>query len=1655
MAAKTSTSLARQLELLKLPQTSVHKETRGSASFLYDFFEAKSIDADTHFSVALAGLEGLTQIDPYVETFKESLFHESSKKFDRGVANKESNDKVDAIIEEFLFRVVSKYFQHSHTHKTIEWLIYRYKVNEYNTDALIGSVLPYHETRQFVRLLQTCSAVKNPRNSQWYWLKGIQESGVPLAKSVLLQHCVSSLEFVRFVTDSVFKAVHIDSGNGTFPSFLVSFCLNLLERSTSELIITMIVSVVSKAIRAKNQSLYIASYLIFSHLCSTTTLDSKVVEKFLGSFLRHIKEDVYEGALVAFTIICHTQNVETLPIKFLDNDFVFNLVHHSEAYNFGPLIKSLLLTMINVPREELSSDSLSFYKTRSRQLLEIRGVTEETVKSLVSAIKQSLKTSAVEEHLAEVEELFVHLLSVLARLHPIFFGQVICSLKLKKNLKRLLCSAGYSPPTMSTKVEETPVAQQEEMALHSESSDDEEEISANKKEIYNIFTLAGVEQEQSGSVSVSLMQRILQSLTGSTATTLSTRTCVSLINLLTHVDAETKSTVFKFYYERFFTQRASTENEPFTLGEQNEMKALLGLLRDNGGSLFEEVEEKPNYIVMFYLAMVQSTKNRLLEQTSTAVYGVLSRQMFDSIRSINEPFALKLVLTMLQVQLAFSETASSSSTSVDNVHLIGLIKRRLRKLTRNGSFLVLVLQSILPIEEIYDTFAYARNEPSAERRSRLAAPDTESKFASAWKLLRIYVGLFQSKESIDNACLLVKTLFDYLKLTFMDVDDNSNEYTRQTILNVIVSCLDLPLSKKLVTNKEGQKNASSSMDVDEETSGEELAVLISNINVDIIVDCMRESRLKETQRVALLLISLIAPHFQRQILDHLVAISTFIGTSLLQCDDQYSLAILFETLESIIPIILKSEQASAKSDMSQSDIISIFVKSFADIPSYRRLALFTKLVQLLGEDRFLSILSVRLLEDACLLKSSRPEKEVMHSFLLALFSQFSSEKQLVSLCTLLCLFERQFFDPHLRKKSLKKRLVGEGMIIGSELNEQSQQVHGKLNALSDSVCQQFTTKIVYDSDKLLCGVEMLRLIVSIISNGEFAESCSKESENTLSALLTYFLNLLLKLIVSLCPGDPSMKASLNMYRKRIKSTLDEALLKYHSLVSPKKLIIIVIDDLLANTAQLESSLEHLVKRKALELLNEKLLKLGANDVKPKFAVKLIKSLSEHLKCNAKQVNKLDDLQVHNMQLTLVSLKFSTKFLLSNTEELLPLQVEILSGALLQVCDLANGIALDESASEQAKSSRVKSMQNLKGSCILCLTQILCTMSLEGIEHLSTVVNLILSNFEVKDDIVLIANVSSLAKLIAKFAQFLSPHVRAIILKLLYAFILADTVPGLRAKLQTNWNLLAKLVPKRVVFEAIDASYEDAVAISTQSIVELMALFRLSCDNLEKADVERILKSFKQFMIKALSYRSIHHEEVSLETIEQIETSFGEAFSSFIPKLTEASFRPIFYKLLEWSVQIEKSKKLKKDKSYSLPDESYYRMIAFYRFCALLANRLKSLFCVFVAPSIVSNCSEMLLAYHSANFDVHPENERYNDFMSTQPEESKVQEGKLQLRKSNLGEPLVAAILATLSKCFLFDLNGTFVNKDCTSLIVKPIVNQVRLLISLVANWLSS
>lgn len=97
-----------------------------------------------------SGLQELVKLSVLFEEFNTTLFAESSLNLERAVQDATVNKKLDKAIEKFLV-LSSPYFLLSATHKALEWLIHRYYIHQYNRDKFILLILPYHETRMFVR----------------------------------------------------------------------------------------------------------------------------------------------------------------------------------------------------------------------------------------------------------------------------------------------------------------------------------------------------------------------------------------------------------------------------------------------------------------------------------------------------------------------------------------------------------------------------------------------------------------------------------------------------------------------------------------------------------------------------------------------------------------------------------------------------------------------------------------------------------------------------------------------------------------------------------------------------------------------------------------------------------------------------------------------------------------------------------------------------------------------------------------------------------------------------------------------------------------------------------------------------------------------------------------------------------------------------------------------------------------------------------------------------------------------------------------------------------------------------------------------------------------------------------------------------------------
>ncbi|XP_037076365.1 U3 small nucleolar RNA-associated protein 10-like [Pollicipes pollicipes] len=221
-----ATSLARQLERLAAPQSAlvVHKKSR--PSLLFDKREAALLDRDTVFSIGLDGFEDLLNLNPAFVKYQETLFSENAKTMERAVQTKEVNDQLDEVLEEFLC-LACPYFLLKPTQKALEWLVYRFHIHEFNVNALLRCIFPYHDTNIFVRALQLLR-LKEETN-RWHWLHPLQNPGVPLTKAALAVQCAENLGFMKFLCLMNKKMMKVHGAGSTALHAPVAFFVTALS----------------------------------------------------------------------------------------------------------------------------------------------------------------------------------------------------------------------------------------------------------------------------------------------------------------------------------------------------------------------------------------------------------------------------------------------------------------------------------------------------------------------------------------------------------------------------------------------------------------------------------------------------------------------------------------------------------------------------------------------------------------------------------------------------------------------------------------------------------------------------------------------------------------------------------------------------------------------------------------------------------------------------------------------------------------------------------------------------------------------------------------------------------------------------------------------------------------------------------------------------------------------------------------------------------------------------------------------------------------------------------------------------------------------------------------------------------------------------------
>ncbi|XP_053315982.1 HEAT repeat-containing protein 1 [Spea bombifrons] len=851
-----------------------------------------------------------------------------------------------------------------------------------------------------------------------------------------------------------------------------------------------------------------------------------------------------------------------------------------------------------------------------------------------------------------------------------------------------------------------------------------------------------------------------------------------------------------------------------------------------------------------------------------------------------------------------------------------------------------------------------RQKMQLQQRKSQAPSGTADEGSINWPRTTLILELLQHKKKLREPHLLVPTLFYLLSRCLEPTapEQENSEYTKQLIL----SCL-LGICQKVSQDEEN---------IPKEVLDEE------KFNVELIVQCVRTSEMPQTHHHALLLLGTAAGIFPEKVLHNIMPIFTFMGASVMRLDDTYSFQVISKTVQTVIPALIQAgEEASEeeKEDMEKvvGNIIHVFVDALPHVPEHRRLPILSQLIDTIGAKRFLWMLLVLVFQQhvtKTVTSASNGEKDAVlerdTEFWISVCCEFSAYDQLDSLIKLL-----QFLS-----KLPENKDEGGHESRPSRAQKQKPQnaVDGLFSLESNSAKQLRHFKFL--SVSFMAQLLASHSFVAKVVKCEAARDLEKLEQRLLEEVLCY-----INLVARSVEGNAD-KPTAKFWRALLNKSY-EMLDKVNALL-PTETFIPVIRGLMSN--QLPS-----VRRKAMDLLNNK---LQHRSQWQEDQIELLLGLIKDLLCIVNRKPSVEEEeQAINRQTALYSMKLLCKCFGSQRPDVF---VPVLNMAV-------NLISAD-----------IPEEKNVMGSALLCIAEITSTVKALAIPQLPRLMPALLSTLKHKKELLsseihLLSTVTALQKVVETLPHFLSPYLQECVLQVARLDKISSKVgptSQLAIRVTALKTTLATKLAARVVLPTITKCYCQLADTQQKYLGSLMDILQEHIAIMDKQQLSSHQSELTTFFMKALDYRA-EHPENDLEQVGNTEGHILNCLIIMVMKLSEVTFRPLFFKLFDWA----KTEGSSKD-----------RVLTFCRLADCIADKLKGLFTLF-AGNLVKPFAEILNQINTSKTD-----DAYFDSDNN-------------VEKSCL---ILEFVLSCLHKIFLYDTQH-FVSKERAEALMMPLVDQLE------------
>ncbi|KAJ4360215.1 snoRNA-binding rRNA-processing protein utp10 [Didymosphaeria variabile] len=319
-----------QKQLAAIAATSTHQldlkaqKLAHGKSLLFEPRIAASQTFENIYLICYEGFRDLCALDPRFVQFSRNLFSEQSKVEDRTQMTQQENEKLDEVLETFITMVGPRLLLKP-AEKALDWLVRRFRIHEYNTESLVMTYLPYHDTPQFLALLSILPS--NPKPA-WRFLHPYIQPPTNPPRRVIVYTATNTPTFFEALQNyimRVLKAGHQGPSLLTFWSSVTTQAIDgILDHTTgrkevqdqrTEGLLLRVLRVLNVCMRGSNGTdAVIACYMIVIVLVTKSSLEDKVLNSIMEAVTLSRDDDTSDACLMCLAVIAEERTHVQLPV---------------------------------------------------------------------------------------------------------------------------------------------------------------------------------------------------------------------------------------------------------------------------------------------------------------------------------------------------------------------------------------------------------------------------------------------------------------------------------------------------------------------------------------------------------------------------------------------------------------------------------------------------------------------------------------------------------------------------------------------------------------------------------------------------------------------------------------------------------------------------------------------------------------------------------------------------------------------------------------------------------------------------------------------------------------------------------------------------------------------------------------------------------------------------------------------------------------------------------------------------------------------------------------------------------------------------------------------------------------------------------------------